>query len=291
MQSKSDDGTVPLAGPETRGNVHLDSGRLQPVKVIDTPQGLYALYDKTELLAYKKRIPATEVPAEPVSQDPSPLYPLWSGGHPPEKQWMNPSNEHQYRQAFQYEPMNEPRGDHIVFPPTPRTSTFDYQDHRFLDSRHIGSARRMSNASEEGTYSIEINPAAHLPLQSQSFIHHPIPLPRPGAHRHEFNIEVSSPAPMKYSFDQNDQNDIRTRTPLKLPNLHRPHTYTASVRVPNRYQPQEPESVVTQRYRSGGYLGPSNVPRGYRGTGSNRRGLGRRGMQSNHGYNAYPHVS
>jgi hypothetical protein len=280
---------APALNPQ--GSTEPGSGRLQPVKVIDTPQGLYALYDKNELLAYKQRFPTLEVPVEATSQDASPLYPLWSGGHPPEKQWMNPSNEMQYRQNFQQGSRSEPGGDHIVFPPTPGTSTLDQHDRLFLDTGYVDSARKLSNASEEGTYSIEIKPAPWFPQQSPSFIHHPIPLPRQGTHRDEFNIEVPSPATPNYPMEQVDHSHIRMRTPLRHPGFHRPHEYTASVRIPSRYQPQEGDAAVTQRYRSVGLSGLSNFPSAYRGTGSNRRGLGRRGMQGNHGYNAYAHMS
>lgn len=275
-----------------QGHTRLESGRLQPVKVIDTPQGLYALYDKNELLAYKQRFPTIEAPMEPTSQDNSPLYPIWSGGHPPEKQWVNPSNELQYRQDFQQGPRSEREGDHIIFPPTPGTSTLDQHDRLFHDTGYVDPARRFSNASEEGTYPIDNNPAPHFPPRhSPAFIHHPIPLPRSGTHRHDFNIKTSSPGPMNHPVERNTQNDIRMRTPLGYPGFHRPHEYTASVRMPNRYQPQEGDAAVNHRHRAGGAPGAPSFANGYRGTGSNRRGLGRRGMQSNYGYGAHAHTS
>ena len=283
--------SAPLPALNPQGSPRLGSGRLQPVKVIDTPQGLYALYDKNELLAYKQRFPTSEAPAEATSQDASPLYPIWSGGHPPEKQWMNPSNEMQYRQDFQQGTRSELGGDHIVLPPTPGSSTFDQHDRLFLNTGYVNSSLQLPNASEEGTYSVEIHPASRFPQQSPSFIHHPIPLPRPGTLRHEFDMEVSTPAPLNYPAEPVDHSHIRLRTPLRHPGSHRPHEYTASVRLPSRYQSHEADSAVTQRYRPILPSGLSNLPSAYRGTGSNRRGLGRRGMQGNHGYNAYAHMS
>jgi hypothetical protein len=105
-----------------------DSAQLRPVKVIDTPQGLYALYDRSELLAYKKNHPETETVHSPEeTAEPAPLFPVWSGGHGPEKlsHW---TAEQQYRQSFQLSSGLQPGAQMTYFPPTPPTSKLEHFD-------------------------------------------------------------------------------------------------------------------------------------------------------------------
>jgi hypothetical protein len=259
---------------------HSVGGKLQPVRVIDTPQGLYALYDRTELLEYKKTIPHEEVPEEEYLQaESNTLYPIWSGGHPPEKhtQWQTASSEAQYRQSFETEDGSNQRTETaLLLPPTPQSSRLEEFDHGFsYRSYHDGRFDR--GMQSEG-----------LPYQTprhgreSPFIHHPMPLPRPQAFEPRFNMYTPTPAPREFVTAHAHHNATTVMGTLAATtnSLHQPHRYTASVRVPGLRQ-QPGTDHAHNSYHSGSAYGQRfGTSTGYRGSGSHRRGFGKRGSQA-----------
>jgi len=253
------------------------SGKLQPIRVIDTPQGLYALYDREELLEYKKTIPHGATKEEEYTHaEPTTLYPLWSGGHPPEKHalWQHPSGDMQYRQFPRFGEFHDTANDATVLVPTPRSSTLEEFDHSHNNQPY--SEAPMDPRSQPPNHSYYVRPGRESP-----FIHQPMPLPRPQALESRFNLFASSPAPVELTNAHPHNNFARLSSVATGPNsLNQAHRYTTSVRMPG-YLHQQPgnENAFASHNSAIAYAQRAGSSSGYRGRG-HRRGSTRRGSQS-----------
>lgn len=265
------------ATPDNR-NAHAAGGRLQPVRVIDTPQGLYALYDREELREYKKTIPQGEVSESEYAAAETPvLYPLWSGGHPPERQlqWQTASSEAEYRQSFETSDVDRRANETTLLPPTPRSSHLEEFDHTRNSQVYPGDVMDTDLQLQSTPYQGQLG-------RRSPFIHHPMPLPRPQAMEPRFNMFTTTPIPRGGPNIYHQHATARTSSVATMPNsLAQGHRLTAPVRMPNFLRPQPGTENAFASYNSSiAYSQRSSGSSNYRGYGGHRRGSGKRGSYS-----------